>query len=582
MKVLSSFARFAKFLFILICLGISNTGSMQAMTMADGPYQPSTRSDALVEPACVPTITFTHKPSFGSAPPFASSDQYTLRGRVDCVANPSDYKVAVFIYIPGWWVKPNFANPLAAVNSDGTWNAIVYTCCSDNLAVKYAAFLYHNNDVASVSPFLAVGGNATLPNELYTYSQDVLMEDRLRTIEFSGYTWNVKESNGTQVGPGNNYFSSDANDVWVDGSGNLHLTISQKNGKWYSTEVFTQVPLGYGTYTFVTASPIDQLDKNAVLGLFTWDDDAPPNYRELDIEFSRWGEDLAENSQFVVQPHDQPGNRHRFYTTLTGVYSTHGVKWEKDKVDFFSNQGYPPTLGNEIEIWPYAGPNIPAPGGAVNARINLWLFNGVPPSNGQKVEVVIKSFSHVSVPTAFGDVPPYYWAWDYIERLYKAGITGGCSSSPSLIYCPENEVTRAQMAVFLEKGTHYPSAFSPPDVPPTFNDTAGHWAEDWIEALKSDGITSGCATGLYCPDSAVTRAQMAVFLLKAKHGASYSPPAATGTFADVPVGYWADKWIEQLAAEGITSGCATGLYCPENPVTRAQMAVFLVKAFSLP
>jgi peptide/nickel transport system substrate-binding protein len=183
--------------------------------------------------------------------------------------------------------------------------------------------------------------------------------------------------------------------------------------------------------------------------------------------------------------------------------------------------------------------------------------------------------------TSFSDLNNSYWAWQYVERLYNAGITGGCSTSP-LIYCPEDQVTRAQMAVFLEKGMAFPASFNPPNAAPTFTDTVGHWAEDWIEALKNDGVTSGCATGLYCPEDPVTRAQMAVFLLKAKHGTSYTPPAATGVFTDVPVGYWADKWIEQLATEGITGGCATGLYCPDDPVTRAQMAVFLVKTFNLP
>jgi hypothetical protein len=75
---------------------------------------------------------------------------------------------------------------------------------------------------------------------------------------------------------------------------------------------------------------------------------------------------------------------------------------------------------------------------------------------------------------------------------------------------------------------------------------------------------------------------MAVFLLKATHTSTYTPPAATGVFTDVPKGYWADKWIEQLALEGITSGCGAGTYCPDAGVTRAQMAVFLVKTFSLP
>ncbi|MBK8821720.1 MAG: S-layer homology domain-containing protein [Anaerolineales bacterium] len=67
---------------------------------------------------------------------------------------------------------------------------------------------------------------------------------------------------------------------------------------------------------------------------------------------------------------------------------------------------------------------------------------------------------------------------------------------------------------------------------------------------------------------------MAIFLLKAKHGLSYSPPNASGVFSDVPVGYWADKWIKQLAVEGITGGCSIGHYCPDGSVTRAQMWCF--------
>jgi hypothetical protein len=183
----------------------------------------------------------------------------------------------------------------------------------------------------------------------------------------------------------------------------------------------------------------------------------------------------------------------------------------------------------------------------------------------------------------FADVPMTYWANTDIERAYNAGITGGCTASP-LNYCPENMVTRAQMAVFLLKGVHG-SGYTPPavgsstgfaDVPVTY------WAAAWIKQLAVEGITGGCGGGNYCPEGNVTRAQMAVFLLKAKHGSAYVPPAATGLFADVPIGYWARNWIEQLAVEGITAGCGGGNYCPESNVTRAQMAVFLVKTFNLP
>jgi hypothetical protein len=77
---------------------------------------------------------------------------------------------------------------------------------------------------------------------------------------------------------------------------------------------------------------------------------------------------------------------------------------------------------------------------------------------------------------------------------------------------------------------------------------------------------------------------MAVFLLRAKYGASYAPPGLrSGTgFGDVSASHWAAAWIKQLVAEGITAGCGSGNYCPEQPVTRAQMAVFLVRTFGLP
>ena len=189
--------------------------------------------------------------------------------------------------------------------------------------------------------------------------------------------------------------------------------------------------------------------------------------------------------------------------------------------------------------------------------------------------------------TTFGDAPSHYWAWSFIEGLAISGVTSGCSTLP-LNYCAENPVTRAQMAVFLLKSLHGTS-YTPPavgtstgftDVPTTY------WAAAWIKQLAAEGITGGCSTNPpnYCPENSVTRAQMSVFLLKSKYGQNYlPPPVGTSTgFGDVPTNYWAAAWIKQLAAEGITGGCGAGNYCPENPVTRAQMAVFLVRTFSLP
>ena len=195
-----------------------------------------------------------------------------------------------------------------------------------------------------------------------------------------------------------------------------------------------------------------------------------------------------------------------------------------------------------------------------------------------------ETYTIVKTPT-FGDVPDTYWAWGFIERLYNAGITSGCSVNPKQ-YCPTATVTRDQMAIFLLRGEHT-SSYTPPTATGVFQDVpVDYWAADWIEQLAVEGITSGCSVNpkLYCPTAAVTRDQMAIFLLRAKYGSSYVPPTATGVFQDVPTNYWAADWIEQLAAEGITSGCSVTpkLYCPTTAVTRDQMAVFLVRNFNLP
>jgi uncharacterized delta-60 repeat protein len=182
----------------------------------------------------------------------------------------------------------------------------------------------------------------------------------------------------------------------------------------------------------------------------------------------------------------------------------------------------------------------------------------------------------------FEDVNYTYWAQTWIESLYHAGVTRGCGINP-FIFCPDAPTTRAEMAVFLLRGEHGSTYIPLATTGNVYSDVpTDHWAAAWIEQLAAEGITSGCGNGDYCPETAASRAQMAVLLLRAKHGSSYTPPPATGIFADVPMNHWAAAWIEQLAAEGITRGCGGGNYCPDAPGTRAQMAVFLVRTFNLP
>lgn len=180
----------------------------------------------------------------------------------------------------------------------------------------------------------------------------------------------------------------------------------------------------------------------------------------------------------------------------------------------------------------------------------------------------------------FNDVDPAtHFAFVFVETLERSGVTGGCGNDN---YCPENPVTRAQMAVFLERGIRGAEFQPPAAAGNVFLDVgATDFGAAFIEQLFADGITGGCGGNNYCPTDNITRAQMAVFLLRAKFGAGYMPPPGSGIFADVPLGSFAVDWIEAMAAEGITGGCGGGNFCPSDPVTRGQMAVFLVRAFGL-
>jgi len=184
----------------------------------------------------------------------------------------------------------------------------------------------------------------------------------------------------------------------------------------------------------------------------------------------------------------------------------------------------------------------------------------------------------------FLDVPQGDSFHAFVEKVFRNGVTAGCGGGN---YCRPNPVTRAQMAVFLLKGEHGPT-YVPPGCTGIFPDVectpAPAFAVNWIEQLFNEGITGGCGSGNYCPDNAVTRAQMAVFLLKAEHGSSYVPPVCAGIFPDVectPTPAFAVDWIEQLYDENVTGGCGGGNYCPGASVTRGQMAVFLTKTFNL-
>jgi hypothetical protein len=148
-------------------------------------------------------------------------------------------------------------------------------------------------------------------------------------------------------------------------------------------------------------------------------------------------------------------------------------------------------------------------------------------------------------------------------------------------FCPADVVTRAQMAIFLMRAEHGLGWTAPVATGGTFADVpAGSFGAGAIEQATSEGIFPG--GGSFGPGDPVDRREMARLLLRAEHGPAYAPPPAAGIFLDVPAADPSAPWIERLFKEGITSGCGGGNFCPNDTSTRGQMAVFLVKTFGLP
>lgn len=255
---------------------------------------------------------------------------------------------------------------------------------------------------------------------------------------------------------------------------------------------------------------------------------------------------------------------------------------------------YVPEIDQCYNLEPgcYSGAtSLPPGGGTIMSYCNL-----LPPGYIDNINLVfhprciteqllpyIQAAACTGAIATFPDVPVTHAFFHYVETIYQLGITGGCAGGN---YCPTAPVFRQQMAVFLLKAK-FGSAHVPPACTGTvFTDVpcSGGPFDPWIEELASLGIAGGCGGGAFCPTATVTRKQMAPFLLKTLYGSSHVPPTPTGIFGDVPIaGNPFAPFIEELYNLGITGGCQAAplLYCPDNPNTRGQMAVFLTKTFSL-
>jgi hypothetical protein len=205
---------------------------------------------------------------------------------------------------------------------------------------------------------------------------------------------------------------------------------------------------------------------------------------------------------------------------------------------------------------------------------NLYVIGGMLEDSTASGTVEVYPLKH------FIDVPPGSNHEASIYAIYNAGIATGCSQNP-LRFCPQDPVTRAQMAAFIiralegEPSDNYCDNGSPfPDVYLSLR------VCKYIKRLSELEITTGYPDGTYRPYNTVTRAQMAAFIIRALEGEPPTDYCATGSpFPDVSANSPTCKYIKRFFELGITTGYTDGTYRPGNNVIRRQMAAFLDKAF---
>ena len=315
-----------------------------------------------------PSIEFSRLPPGGEGSP---DELQTIEGRVTG-AQPGQ-RIVLFALSGVWWVQPLANQPYTPIQSNSTFKNWTHP------GSQYAAMLvdarFHPPPTFTALPekggaILAIAtarGTAAAPS---------------KTLEFSGYKWEIRSTASDRAGTRNVF---DPSNAWSASDGSLHLRVTKKTGHWTSAEVKLSRSLGYGSYRFVVRD-ISRLEPSAVFSLFTWDDGGPS--REMDVEISRWGEPEDKNAQFVIQPYFVPANTVRF-TAPAGVL-THWMRWEPGRVTFETVRGSSPSRSAPIAQHAFTS-GVPVPGNE-RVHMNAYIYDNQRSPLQQDFEVVVEKF----------------------------------------------------------------------------------------------------------------------------------------------------------------------------------------------
>jgi len=320
-----------------------------------------------------PSIMFKKLPPAGIGSP---DKLYPIAGSVTG-AEPGQ-RIVLFAHSGIWWVQPTGDAPYTAIQPDFEWNNVTHP------GTSYAALLvapdYKPPRTAERLPGVGKGVLA-----MAVVEGAALAPPEQKTIRFSGYEWEVRQSASDRGGSRNQY---DPSNVWTDDKGLLHLKLVKKGEEWTSAEVRLTRNLGYGSYEIVVQD-VEHLEPSAVFSIFTWAD--PGESREMDIEISRWGEKTSRNAQYVVQPYYLPANVVRF--AVPGGTLTHRMLWEPGRVTFRTTRGAARDSARIVDEHTFSS-GVPSPGNEF-IHINLYRFENRSNPLQRECEVVIEKFEYL-------------------------------------------------------------------------------------------------------------------------------------------------------------------------------------------
>jgi hypothetical protein len=321
---------------------------------------------------------------FSKIPPAAQGG----RERVDSIAGrvigaSPGQQIVIYAHSGPWWVQPWPDRPFIPIRADSTWST------DTHLGSEYAALLvdpsYHPPPTMDLAP--TPGG----PVALVKIVNGVGSLPPLPTVplHFSGYDWNVQTIAADRGGVNNLY---DADNVWTDPSGALHMRIKKKAGKWTCAHLILTRSLGYGTYSFVVRDT-SHLAPAAVFSMHTFDPSGgEQHYREMDIEIGRWGDAAsANNAQYGIQPFYVPGNITQFKEPSGSL--THTLLWESGRASFETVRGSSMGAGGPVAYQHIFSSGVPTPGQEL-LEFMLYIVASDKYPLQKDTEVVIEKFKY--------------------------------------------------------------------------------------------------------------------------------------------------------------------------------------------